>query len=146
MAVTAKHKKARIFRDFLINNESVNMFKEEEVERAILFRSVYPVKEDDKKQFMLIVDDTVYITMQALILKDIPEEKRDAILRLANKIHIEYPTVKYVLTEDGQLMTSMVFHAHESNMDPGLILTCIIEFFKVVSTNHNDRFLDVLNA
>lgn len=146
MAVTAKHKKARVFRDFLITSEGINMFKEEELEPAIVFRSVYPVKENDQKQFMIIIDDSVYITMQSLIVKDVPEEKREAMLKVLNEIHIEYPTVKYVLTEDGQLMTSMVFHAHESNMDASLVLRCVIEFFKVLSSNHYDRFLEVMNA
>ena len=40
MNVTAKHKKARIFRDFLIETNGINMFKEEEKENAILFRSL----------------------------------------------------------------------------------------------------------
>lgn len=146
MAVTSKHKKARIFRDFLISSEGVSMFKEEELEQAIVFRSVYPVKEEDKKQFMIIIDDSVYITMQSLIILNIPEDKKDAILKVMNKIHLEYPTVKYVLTEDGQLMTSMVFHAHENNMDAALILRCVIEFFKVLANNHYDRFLEVVNA
>ena len=34
MNVTAKHKKARIFRDFLIETNGINMFKEEEKENA----------------------------------------------------------------------------------------------------------------
>ena len=75
MNVTAKHKKARIFRDFLIETNGINMFKEEEKENAILFRSLYPVREDDKKQFMLIIDDTVYVTMQALIVPEVQKKK-----------------------------------------------------------------------
>ena len=34
MNVTAKHKKARIFRDFLIETNGINMFKEEEKENG----------------------------------------------------------------------------------------------------------------
>ena len=132
MNVTAKHKKARIFRDFLIETNGINMFKEEEKENAILFRSLYPVREDDKKQFMLIIDDTVYVTMQALIVPEVPEEKRDEMLKLINTIHLEYPTVKYVLTPTGQVMTSMVFHAHEKNFDPASTLRCILELLKVL--------------
>lgn len=146
MAVTSKHKKARVFRDFLISSDSVNMFKEEELEQAIVFRSVYPVKEAENKQFMLIIDDSVYITMQSLIVTDVAAEKRNDMLALINKIHLEYPTVKYVLTEDGQVMTSMVFHAHENNMDAPLILRCVIEFFKVLSSNHYDRFLEIVKG
>ncbi len=144
MNVTAKHKKARTFRDFLIETNGINMFKEEEKENAILFRSLYPVREDDKKQFMLIIDDTVYVTMQALIVPEVPEEKRDEMLKLINTIHLEYPTVKYVLTPTGQVMTSMVFHAHEKNFDPASTLRCILELFKVITNNHYDRFLKVI--
>lgn len=144
MNVTAKHKKARMFRDFLIQTDGINMFKEEERDHAILFRSLYPVREEEKKQFMIIIDDTVYITMQALIVPEVPEEKRDEMLKLINKIHLEYPTVKYVLTETGQVMTSMVFHAHENNFDPASTLRCILELFKVLANNHYDRFLQII--
>ncbi|MGL6174440.1 MAG: hypothetical protein ACRC1P_07500 [Cellulosilyticaceae bacterium] len=144
MAVTTKHKKARIFRDFLINSNSVNMFKEDEINNSIVFRSVYNVKEDDKKQFMLIIDDSVYIHMQSLILADIPEEKRDEMLRVINQLHFEYPTVKYVITKEGHLMTSMAFHATEKNLDPSIIIMCTIEFFKVLAKDHYDRLLAVL--
>lgn len=144
MAVTAKHKKARIFRDFLIQTEGMKMFKEEENENVIFFRSIFPFPDEEKKQFMLIIDDSIYLTMQALILPDIPVEKRDAIVKLINQIHFEYPTVKYVLTPDGQLMTSTVFHAHENNLDPSVVLRCTVELFKVISTQHYDRFKKVL--
>ena len=143
MAVTAKHKKARIFRDFLIETDGMKMFKEEEQERAILFRSIYPFGEE-KKQFMLIIDDSIYLTMQALIMQDIPEEKRDEVVKLINQIHFEFPTVKYVLTPDGQLMTSAVYHAHENNLDPSLVIRCTVELFKVISAQHYDRFKQVL--
>ena len=144
MAANPRHKKARMLRDFMIETQTVNMFKEEEKENAILFRSLYPVREDDKKQFMLIIDDTVYVTMQALIVPEVPEEKRDEMLKLINTIHLEYPTVKYVLTPTGQVMTSMVFHAHEKNFDPASTLRCILELFKVITNNHYDRFLKVI--
>ena len=144
MAVTAKHKKARIFRDFLISSNSVNMFKEEEIGNSIIFRSIYKVREDDSKQFMIIFDDSVYVHMQSLILADIPEEQRDAMLNVINEIHFEYPTVKYVLTKEGHVMTSMAFHATEKNIDPSIIVMCTIEFFKVVAQNHYERFLAVL--
>ncbi|MEG1636393.1 MAG: hypothetical protein RR324_02680 [Cellulosilyticaceae bacterium] len=122
VAVTAKHKKAREFRDFLISSNSINMFKEEEINNSIIFRSVYQVREDAKKQFMIIIDDSVYIHMQSLILSDIPEEKTDAMLRVLNELHFEYPTVKYVLTKEGHIMTSMAFHATEKSMDPSIIV------------------------
>ncbi|MEG0708156.1 MAG: hypothetical protein RR915_03265 [Cellulosilyticaceae bacterium] len=144
VAVTAKHKKAREFRDFLISSNSINMFKEEEINNSIIFRSVYQVREDAKKQFMIIIDDSVYIHMQSLILSDIPEEKTDAMLRVLNELHFEYPTVKYVLTKEGHIMTSMAFHATEKSMDPSIIVMCTIEFFKTMSKDHYDRLLAVL--
>lgn len=144
MNVTAKHKKARIFRDFLIETDGVNMFKEEEKEHAILFRSMYPVREDDKKQFMFIIDDSIYVTMQSLIIAEVPEEKRAEMLQVINQIHFEYPTVKYVLTPTGQIMTSSIFHAHEANFDAGTAVKCTIELFKVIAKDHYGRFLQVL--
>ncbi|MEG1277157.1 MAG: hypothetical protein RSD26_04085 [Cellulosilyticaceae bacterium] len=144
VAVTAKHKKAREFRDFLISSNSINMFKEEEINNSIIFRSVYQVREDAKKQFMIIIDDSVYIHMQSLILSDIPEERTDAMLRVLNELHFEYPTVKYVLTKEGHIMTSMAFHATEKSMDPSIIVMCTIEFFKTMSKDHYDRLLAVL--
>lgn len=144
MAVTAKHKKAREFRDFLISSNSINMFKEEEINNSIVFRSIYQVREDAKKQFMIIIDDSVYIHMQSLILSDIPEEKTDAMLRVINELHFEYPTVKYVVTKEGHLMTSMAFHATEKSMDPSIIVMCTIEFFKTMAKDHYDRLLAVL--
>lgn len=144
MAVTAKHKKARAFRDFLISSESINMFKEEEINNSIVFRSVYEVREDDKKQFMIIIDDSVYTHMQSLILSNVPDEKRAAMLSVINQIHFEYPTVKYVLTQEGHLMTSMAFHATDKNIDPSLMVMCTIEFFKVMAKEHYDRLLAVL--
>jgi hypothetical protein len=146
VAVTVKHKKARIFRDFLISTNGVDMFKEDEVENAVLFRSAYPITEEEKKQFVVIIDDTVYVTMQALIVKDVNPEKKGALLEVINQIHTEHPTVKYVITKEGQLMTSMVFHAHDKNMDPSLILRCILEFFKVVGANHYGRFMEIING
>ncbi|MGL4800061.1 MAG: hypothetical protein ACRDDX_09560 [Cellulosilyticaceae bacterium] len=146
MAVTTKHKKARMFRDFLIETEGMNMFKEEENEKVIFFRSVYPFPNEERKQFMLIIDDSVYLTMQALIVQDVPEAKRDEMIKLINQLQFEYPTMKYVLTPDGQVMTSTVFHAHENNLDPKMVIRCTVEIMKVIATQHYDRFKQVLEA
>ncbi|MGL4343930.1 MAG: hypothetical protein ACRCTE_01930 [Cellulosilyticaceae bacterium] len=144
MAVTAKHKKARAFRDFLIATNGMNMFREEELDDAIAFRSLYPLNETDKIQFMILINDSIYTTMQSLIIPEVPAEKREAMLELINQIHLEYPTVKYVLTSEGQVMTSMSFHSGPENMDSKMVMMCIIEFFKVVATNHLERFNGLL--
>lgn len=144
--VTARYKKARIFRDFLIETDTVKMFKEDEKETAILFRSLYPLRENDKKQFMIIIDDSVYVTMQSMIIPQVPEEKRMEMLKLLNQIQLEYPTVKYVLTQTGQVMTSMVFHATEKHMDSAIMMRCILRFFEIVRENHYQRLLDVVNS
>ncbi|OON95003.1 MAG: hypothetical protein ATN32_07570 [Candidatus Epulonipiscium fishelsonii] len=141
MAVTMKHKKARVFRDFLINKDTIKMFKEEETDNAVLFRSIYNVRENDKKQFVIIMNDSIYITMQSLILKEVPENKRQDIINLINQIQFEYPTVKYVVTPEGHLMTSIAFHGSDKTMDPATILMCTIEYFKVLQNNHYERFL-----
>lgn len=146
MAVTAKHKKARAFRDFLIATNGMNMFKEEEIEGAIIFRSLYPLNEKDKIQFMIIMNDSIYTTMQSLIVPQVPEEKRQAMIELINEIHLEYPTVKYVLTSEGQVMTSMAFHSGPENLDGKMVMMCILEFFKVVASNHLGRFNAVIEG
>ncbi|OOB80230.1 MAG: hypothetical protein BEN19_06055 [Epulopiscium sp. Nuni2H_MBin003] len=141
--VTNKHKKARVFRDYIINQNTVNMFKEEEIENAILFRSAYKIK-DENKQFMIIINDSIYTTMQSLIIKDIPEDKREHMLRIINQLQFEFPTVKYVITPDNHLMTSMTFHGTDKTMDPGTMILCTVEYFKALANNHYDRFLAVL--
>ncbi|ONI48210.1 hypothetical protein AN643_02695 [Candidatus Epulonipiscioides saccharophilum] len=143
LEVTNKHKKARVFRDYLIEKNTINMFKEEEVETGVIFRSAYKIK-DENKQFMIIFNDSIYITMQSLIIRDVPPEKREQMLRVINQLQFEFPTVKYVLTPDNHLMTSMTFHGNENTMQPATILLCTIEYFKVLAANHYDRFLAVL--
>ena len=146
MAVSVRHKIARQFRDFLIETNGMNMFKEEEVEGAIVFRSLYPLNENDKIQFMIIMNDSIYTTMQSLIVPQVPEEKRADMLALINEIHLEYPTVKYVLTADGQVMTSMAFHSGPENLDSKMVMMCILEFFKVIASNHMTRFKELVEA
>ncbi len=144
MAVTAKHKKAKVFRDYLIQTESVNMFKEEETDNAILFRSIYTFGENERKQFMLVIDDSVYLAMQALIVQDVPEAKRADVLALINELHFQYPTVKYVLTAEGQIMTSTVYHMHEKNLEPSIIIRCTIELLKAINEQHYPRIKAIL--
>ncbi|OOO00652.1 MAG: hypothetical protein ATN35_06230 [Epulopiscium sp. Nele67-Bin004] len=145
MATTNKHKKARVFRDYLIEKDSMKMFKEEELEQAILFRSAYKIK-DETKVFMIIINDSIYITMQAMVMRDVPAEKRADFLELINTIQVEYPTVKYVLTPDNQLMTSTTFHGTDESIQPGTIMMCTIEYLKVLSTKHYERFEALLNG
>ncbi len=143
MAITNKHKKARVFRDYLISKNTVNIFKEDEIEHAILFRSVYKIKEENK-QFMIIINDSIYITMQSMVIRDIPADKKPALLELINQLQFEFPTVKYVITPDNHLMTSITFHGSDETMDPGTIIMCSIEYFKLLNQNHYDRFLAVI--
>ncbi|OOB78688.1 MAG: hypothetical protein ATN33_04850 [Epulopiscium sp. Nele67-Bin001] len=143
MAITNKHKKARVFRDFLISKNTINMFKEDEIDTAVLFRGAYKINEENK-QFMIIINDSIYITMQALLIRDVPDDKRDAMLTVINQLQFEYPTVKYVLTPDNHLMTSITFHGTDTTMDPSTILMCTVEYFKVLNDTHYKRFLDVL--
>ncbi|MGL4362478.1 MAG: hypothetical protein ACRCSG_04285 [Cellulosilyticaceae bacterium] len=144
MSVTTKHKKARMLRDYFIEVGNMKLFKEEEQDKYIFFRSAFPFAENDAKQFMLILDDSVYLTMQALILQGIPSEKRSAVLELINTLHLQSPSIKYVLTDDGQLMTSAIFHAHEDNLDPKLVMSCVIEMFKTIGKQHYDQFKNIL--
>ena len=46
MAAYPRHKKARMLRDFMIQTDTIKMFKEDENDDTIFFRSVYPMGED----------------------------------------------------------------------------------------------------
>jgi hypothetical protein len=144
MAVNPRHKIARHFRDFLIESDSMKMFKEEEMQEAIIFRSIYTLQQDKRVQFMIIMNDSVYISMQSLLFTGVPTEKREKVLDVINQVHILYPTMKFVLSPEGNIMTSMIFHGNENNVDGKMILMCTLEFFKAFDANVYKRFAEIL--
>lgn len=138
MAASPRHKKARILRDFMIETQTVNMFKEEEKNDTIFFRSIYPMGEE-KKQVVITINDTVYLGVQALLLGEIPEEKNEAVLACLNECNLELPTVKYVLTKDQCVIVSMFFPADETHFNAGLIMGVVVQVMKNVAEKHYDR-------
>lgn len=143
MAANPRHKKARMLRDFMIETKTINMFKEEEKDDTIFFRSIYPMGED-KKQVVITINDTVYLGVQSLLLNEIPEEKNEAVLTCLNECNLELPTVKYVLTKDQCVIVSMFFPVDESHFNAGLIMGVIVQVMKNVSEKHYEKIKAVL--
>ena len=111
MAASPRHKKARILRDFMIETQTVNMFKEEEKNDTIFFRSIYPMG----------------------------EEKNEAVLACLNECNLELPTVKYVLTKDQCVIVSMFFPVDEAHFNAGLIMGVVVQVMKNVAERHFDK-------
>lgn len=143
MAAYPRHKKARMLRDFMIQTDTIKMFKEDENDDTIFFRSVYPMGED-KKQIVITINDTVYLGLQALIKAQVPEEKNDAVLKVLNECALELPTVKYVLTKDQCVVISMFFPADEDHFNAQLIMGTIVQVLKHVNEHHYAKIKSVI--
>lgn len=143
MAAYPRHKKARMLRDFMIQTDTIKMFKEDENDDTIFFRSIYPMGED-KKQIVITINDSVYLGLQALIAANVPEEKNDEVLRVLNECALELPTVKYVLTKDHCVVISMFFPADENHFNAQLIMGTIVQVLKHVNENHYAKIKSVI--
>lgn len=143
MATYPRHKKAKLIRDFMIQTNTVNMFKEDENNDTIFFRSIYPMGED-KKQIVININDTAYLGLQGLLFQEVPVEKREAVLKVLNECNLELPTVKYVLTNDQCVVVSMFFPADEKHFNAGLIMGTIVQILKHVSERHYDKMKEVI--
>ena len=138
MATYPRHKKAKLIRDFMIQTNTVNMFKEDENDDTIFFRSIYPMGED-KKQVVININDSVYLGLQSLLFQQIPTEKNEALLNVLNECNLELPTLKYVLTKDQCVVVSMFFPADHEHFNPGLIMGAIVQVMKNVADRHYNR-------
>ena len=127
-----------MLRDFMIETKTISMFKEEEKEDTIFFRSIYPMGED-KKQVVITINDTIYLGVQSLLISEIPEERNAALLDCLNECNLELPTVKYVLTKDQCVVVSMFFPADHEHFHAGLIMGSIVQVMKNVAEKHYDK-------
>ena len=143
MATYPRHKKARMIRDFMIEKDIVKLFNEDEKNDNVFFRTAYPMQ-GDNKQVVINIDDSVYLGVQILMAQSVPEEKRAGLLELLNQLDLEMPTVKYVLTKDNAIVTSMFFTADETNFNGALIMTVILNLLKTVSEKHYGRIKEFL--
>ena len=143
MATYPRHKKAKMIRDFMIQTDTVKMFKEDENNDTIFFRSVYPMGEE-KRQIVININDSVYLGLQALILPEVPEEKNEEMLKVLNECSLELPTVKYVLTKDHCVVISMFFPADENHFNPQLIMGTIVQVLKNVNEKHYAKIKAVI--
>lgn len=143
MATYPRHKKAKLIRDFMIQTNTVSMFKEDENNDTIFFRSIYPMGED-KKQVVININDSVYLGLQSLLFQEVPVEKKEALLNVLNECNLELPTLKYVLTKDQCVVVSMFFPADENHFNPGLIMGTIVQVLKNVSEKHYSKIKEVI--
>ena len=143
MATYPRHKKAKLIRDFMIQTNTVNMFKEDENDDTIFFRSIYPMGED-KKQVVININDSVYLGLQSLLFQQIPTEKNEALLNVLNECNLELPTLKYVLTKDQCVVVSMFFPADEKHFNPQLIMGTIVQILKNVNEKHYNKIKEVI--
>ena len=143
MATYPRHKKAKLIRDFMIQTNTVSMFKEDENNDTIFFRSIYPMGED-KKQIVININDTAYLGLQGLLFQEVPVEKREAVLNVLNECNLELPTVKYVLTNDQCVVVSMFFPADENHFNAGLIMGTIVQILKHVNDRHYAKMKEVI--
>ncbi len=143
MATYPRHKKAKLIRDFMIQTNTVSMFKEDENDDTIFFRSIYPMGED-KKQVVININDSVYLGLQSLLFQEVPVEKKEALLNVLNECNLELPTLKYVLTKDQCVVVSMFFPADEKHFNPQLIMGTIVQILKNVSEKHYGKIKEVI--
>ncbi|PHV70014.1 hypothetical protein CS063_12775 [Sporanaerobium hydrogeniformans] len=135
MATYPRHKKARMLRDFMIETNVVGMFKEDEAENTIFFRTAYPM-EGDSVQVVINIDDTPYAGVQSLLFKDVAPEKKEAVLEMLNQFNLKYPTMKYVLTQDHCIIASMFFTGLEAQFNANMVLGTTIEMLKKIASEH----------
>lgn len=143
MATYPRHKKARILRDFMIEADMVKLFKEEEQQDSIFFRTVYPMQ-GDNKQVVINIDDTVYIAVQTLLVEDVPAEKEIEVLKCINEFNLQFPTLKYVMTKDKHIITSMFFNGDENAFNANLIVGTTIQMMKNIAEKHYGQLKDIL--
>lgn len=143
MATYPRHKKAKLLRDFMIQTNTISMFREDENDSTIFFRSVYPMGED-KKQVVININDTVYLGLQSLLFQQIPVEKNADLLVLLNECNLELPTVKYVLTKDQCVVVSMFFPADENHFNAAMIMGTVVQVLKHINEKHYEKIKELL--
>ncbi len=135
MPANARHKKARLIRDYMIEAKMITMFQEQETEDTIFFRSLYPMGED-KIQLVIDINDTIYLGVQALLIPKISEGKEEAVLSCINQMNLAFPTVKYVLTKDQGVIASMFFVADENHFNAEMTMGVIVQMMRNVASSH----------
>jgi hypothetical protein len=143
MATYPRHKKARMLRDFMIQTDMVNLFKEDEQQDTIFFRTAYPML-GDNRQVVINIDDTVYAAVQTLLIEDVPQEKTEEVLKCLNEFNLQYPTLKYVLTKDHHIITSMFFNGDENTFNANLILGTTIQMMKNITEKHYGQLKELV--
>ena len=135
MAIEPRYKKARKLRDFMIETDMTKLFQEDEGQNTVFFRTAYPML-GDNKQVVINIDDTVYIGVQTLLVEDVKEDKKEEVLKCINNFNLQFPTLKYVLTKDNHIITSMFFNGDENTFDASLILGTTIQMMKHIAEQH----------
>ncbi len=143
MATYPRHKKARMLRDFMIETDMIKLFNENEVENTIFFRTAYPML-GEHKQVVINIDDTVYAAVQVLLIENVPQDKQGEVLSCLNDFNLQYPTLKYVLTKDHHIITSMFFNGDENTFNANLVLGTTIQMMKNIAEKHYGELKEIL--
>lgn len=143
MATYPRHLKAKAIRDYMIETNTVSMFKEEENETTIFFRSLYEM-DGDRVQLVININDTPHLGFQCLLASDVKEEKIPAVLETLNKCNYEIPAIKYVLTDDKCVVVSMFIPVDADHMNPALIMATFAEILKSVNQMHYKKIKEVV--
>lgn len=143
MATEQRYKKAKILRDYMIQADVLKMFKEDEKDDTIFFRTAYTMA-GDRKQVVLAINDSVYLGLQALLVQNVPAEKNAEVLAYLNECNLELPTVKYVLTKDQAVVASMFFTADEKTILPQMIIGGTMQVLKNVAERHYSKLKDII--
>lgn len=143
MAIAPRHVKARIFRDYLIEQDMLKSFGEHEVEEGILFAGTFILGED-KRQFIIPIDDTPYTNVQFVIADEVPKEKRTKALELMNTLNLEFPIIKYSIAKTNQLIASFVFHGDEKNFNAERLVMNVLQVCQNINAHQYKDIKEVI--
>lgn len=94
-----------------------------------LMRSFFQIKGQQMPMFV-IINDTVYTTIQVYVLQDVADEKKAKLLPYLNDLNTEFSMLKYVVNKDHQLVLQCSVPSGNNHFDPALITALIEEVQK----------------
>lgn len=143
MAIAPRHIKARIFRDYLIEQDMLKSFGEHEVESGIFFAGTFILGEE-KRQFVIPIDDTPYTNVQLVLADEVPQGKRQEALELVNSLNLEFPLIKYSVAKTNQLVASFVFQGDEKNFNPERLVMNVLQVCQNVNKYQYEKIKAVI--
>lgn len=98
-------------------------------DNARLMRSFFQIKGQQMPMFV-VINDTVYTTIQIYVLQDVAEDKEAKLLGYLNRLNTQFSMLKYVINGDRQLVLQCSVPAGNNHFDPALITALIEEVQK----------------